>query len=168
MVAKLVRQKSLALNSILHDPVLNKYFLDFCERQWCLENALFLIEVEMYKGIKNMDERIQVANIIFSTFIEEESPFDISVDSPLRVFVEGQLSSGRPDIFDQVLKEAAETLQSCVLMKWEKTEHFRVAMKEQKKAKGVLTLVPFRTSTEGKTLLQRKRLRATTVFDGPN
>ncbi len=135
-------EKKITLREVMDDTVLKRCFLDFCEKHWALETALLILEIELYKGLSSTADRKMLASKIYSTFIEDDSPFEVSLDFGVKHRLEknglGQKymdETGGPlsSCFDEVWEQAFNELQSGLLTKWIKTESYDLAKKESKR-----------------------------------
>lgn len=91
------------IQAFLTKPKLQMYFLNFCKKEFSLENPLFMQEVRAYKKIKNDEKRAKRAKDIFATFIESGALLELNIDSRQRSTVRAALDKAPLDIFDIVL-----------------------------------------------------------------
>jgi len=117
------------LQTFLTNRKLSTYFLDFCKKEFSLENPLFLSEVKKFKKIKNDDKRKARAKDIYDTFIASGSLLELNIDSKKRANIDARLADAPVDLFDQVLQHV-EVVMNDTFSRFEMSSTFKTLEKK--------------------------------------
>ncbi|KAJ3442723.1 regulator of g protein signaling [Anaeramoeba flamelloides] len=93
--------------NILNNPEKLKYFVQFCQNDYSLENIMFYTAVIKFKKISSKNKRKKYSKKLFSTFIQTGAHLEINIESHTRkniieIFENEQINS---NLFDEANDE---------------------------------------------------------------
>ena len=101
-----------------------KAFKDYCQREYNVENLLFWLDVEAFRGSDD-PTRASSGQKIYDTYIAPEAPLQINISQALRTTVSQPLPSPVPtDIFNEMQHHIFEMMKIDSLPRFAKTEAY--------------------------------------------
>lgn len=98
------------IRDILGDEELALLFREFLHQLQCAENLSFYVEVEDYKRLPTAGERTERAEKVWSKYFGQDCPTPLNVDAKCRQRLDGVLTSGNVDIFEEASEFAFSLL----------------------------------------------------------
>lgn len=121
------------LQSVLHNTIALRFFNQFCFQQYCVENLLFWIEVEVFKTIEDLETQKLFAKHIYLNYILPESPLRLNIDAEIRVAVlDFYDKEPKPNMFDGVQGFIDIIIKNHAYDRFENSEMFQTFLDAKK------------------------------------
>lgn len=126
------------LDLVLGSRVMTDAFVDFCERSFCVENILFVLDVQKFRDLET-SEKPAAAKVIVEHYFLEESPLLINIDDKTMMGVKEACERGKKeglpsnDIFDLAYLQVFEQLLRDPFQRWTALSEFEEALFEMVK-----------------------------------
>jgi len=127
IAAKQKQKQQQRLFDILKHPQLSPLFKEYLRSVVCVEAYCFFMEVEEFKEIEDISQRITLAHIIFDKYFRPESQYEIHVEGTLVAMIKENLDRPDKETFDLVQQLILITLQGTCLpnfLSWELYQSF--------------------------------------------
>ena len=108
----------------LQNEIFLKAFKDYCQREYNVENLLFWLDVEAFRGSDD-SQRVISGQKIYNTYIAAEAPLQINISQALRTSLPQPLPSPVPtDIFNEMQHHVFDMMKIDSLPRFSKTDAF--------------------------------------------
>ena len=127
-------RRSLPLDAILNDPLLQRCFMKFSIAQRCAENVEFYQEVVKFRGFEDQEVKRKYARAIATVFLDEESSMTINIPGTMKESILDTLETENiipGGIFDAAQREVANLMKTDALPRFLRSDEFKKVVDAQ-------------------------------------
>jgi len=130
-------EEHISLQEIMTKKRNLKYFKLFATSQFSVENIIFYEEIELYKQIKDEEERALRADKMIEMFFETDSIYEINTSRRLIIGVIDERENGKSplDLFDVLMSDVMNSNLSDMHQRFIFSEYYKEMKQKNKKKK---------------------------------
>jgi hypothetical protein len=104
--------------ALLSEDIGIDYFLRFSIRDYSVENILFWLDVQQYKGLHNQHDIDLYSKSIFRKYVQMDSDLEINIDYAVRMDIEDKIESPTTTLYDAALQSIMELMANSCMHKF--------------------------------------------------
>lgn len=110
------------MDSVLGHKVASTFLKQYCAREWSSENILFLEQIRDFKTLKEQEDKLKYANIIYNTFLSNNATLELNTNKKRKDEVNEIIKKANIDstieISSEIFKDIETDIHQLMLDTW--------------------------------------------------